>query len=134
MYIKPGDKVICIDSKNVKNLKRCHTYTVSEVFFMDERISLVEFPTARYYDHRFIVKPINEFRVGDKIVLIDNSGGVILKKNNIYTVSNYHMQLDRYDELVTKVSLYECSGQFDCERFVSLKKYRKDKMQIICSK
>lgn len=131
---KSGDRVICIDSKNTKHLIRSRVYRVLDVFEMDEKISLVGLDSSYKYDeYRFINDTENKFKNGEKIVLIDDSGNIKLKKGDIYTISRYYKFIDGYDELNINVFLYEKNEHFEEDRFISLKEYRKQKMQKIYS-
>ena len=125
--LKSGDKVICFDDSGFNILKRAKIYTVDKVYFDDEKISLIESPNCKYNDHRFIPYSKNPFRVGDKVVLIDDSGNIGLKKGNVYTVSECYNYLDKYDEHNTDIILYGNNSHFCTDRFVSLKEYRKQK-------
>jgi len=78
------------------------------------------------------------FSEGDKIVCIDieprknddlqEQNDVFLEKNKIYNIRYIFKQKTDY------ILLEESSGAFKVDRFVSLKDYRKQKLEKICSK
>jgi len=75
------------------------------------------------------------FKVGDKIVCFDDGridGQYILTKNNVYTVSGMQSFAQWGEDLIIVEGFN--SFKFSQKRFVSLKEYRKNKLNKICLK
>ena len=148
---KVGDKVICFDiishtrtdNNTIKNLILNKTYTI-RIFFDNDTRKITQYYTdllfveeidnrCIYSSSRFMLlsEYNKKFKIGDKVVCIDNSGKTInsLKKGEIYTIFNYAPYIDKYDEIVENVHLYEQpGGRYYPDRFMKLSEYRKKKL------
>jgi len=149
--LKVGDKVVCFDiishtktdNNTIKNLILNKTYTIKMFYdiinskktnYDDDYLFVEEIDNRCIYSSsRFMLlsEYNKKFKIGDKVVCIDNSGKTInsLKKGDIYTISNYVPYIDKYDEIVENVHLYEQpGGRYYPDRFMKLSEYRKNKL------
>lgn len=69
------------------------------------------------------------FKIGDKIICIHDSNVKFLKLNNIYTI----LDIDIIYAVVYIKNENNFITDYHIERFISLKEYRKQKLQKICS-
>ena len=145
-----GDKVICFDiishtktdNISIKNLVLNNIYTVNmfydkinskKIDFYDEYLFVEEIDNCIYKSSRFMTlkEYSTKLKIGDKVVCVDNSGkcSSSLIKGSIYTISNYVPYIDKYDEIVENVYLYEkIGGRYYPDRFIKLSEYRKNKL------
>ena len=69
------------------------------------------------------------FKIGDKIICIEDSDVRFLELNNIYTI----LDIDIIYAVVYIKNENNFITDYNIERFISLKEYRKQKLQKICS-
>jgi len=69
------------------------------------------------------------FKVGDKVICIENDETLDVFLNNVYTVE-YYSEKDKLISLIETQYLYDV---YENCNFITIKEYRKEKLKKICS-